>query len=145
MAITFRGRAEKLNSIVGTQNSQAHNMKSAAGHRDDVGGEDVSLKQAMSSFSKRNSSPAKSNCSPITSKAKSSPFKINQTLVDGAKNTNKQFLDVGPIVGEALNEGKTADLRQKAKTIDTPKSRKINTNLRTTNPLDDMEASILKF
>jgi hypothetical protein len=104
MAITFRGRAEKLNSIVGTQNSQAHNMKSAAGHRDDVGGEDVSLKQAMSSFSKRNSSPAKSNCSPITSRAKSSPLKMNQALVDGARDTGKQFLDAGAIVKGILND-----------------------------------------
>jgi len=104
MAITFRGRATKLNNIVGTQNSQAHNMQSAPGHRDDVGGEDVSLDQAKSYFDKRNSSPAKSN--PITQRSKSSPLKINEALVSGARITGKRFVDVGAEVGKAFVEEK---------------------------------------
>lgn len=99
MAITFRGKATSLNNIVGTQNSQAHNMQSAAGHRDDVGGEDTSLRQAKSAFASRNSSP-------VTLKAKSSPLQMNEALVAGAASTGKKFVNVGAEVGKAFEQYK---------------------------------------
>jgi hypothetical protein len=156
MAITFRGQASRLNKETKGRNQVGFQDKSAAGDRQGVGGEDVSLKQAMGSFNKRNTSPAKKSCSPITARAKNSPLKMNQALVDGAANTNKEFVDVGAIVGGALNQpdkkakGKTADLapkapKEKGKTLDAPKAKKIDTNLGATNPLDNMEAPILEF
>ena len=99
MAITFRGKATSLNNIVGTQNSQAHNMQSAAGHRDDVGGEDTSLSQAKSAFASRNSSP-------ITQRAKPTPLQMNEALVAGAASTGKKFVDVGAEVGKAFEQYK---------------------------------------
>jgi len=156
MAITFRGQANRLNKETKGRNQVGFQDKSAAGDRQGVGGEDVSLKQATGSFNKRNTSPAKKSCSPITARAKNSPLKMNQALVDGAANTNKEFVDVGAIVGGALNQpdkkakGKTADLapkapKEKGKTLDAPKAKKIDTNLGATNPLDNMEAPTLEF
>tara|TARA_R110000851_G_scaffold30730_4_gene83748 strand:- start:4495 stop:4854 length:360 start_codon:yes stop_codon:yes gene_type:complete len=117
MAITFRGKANGFSKEVKSNNQVGFQNKSAAGDKQGVGGEDVSLKQATGSFNERNKSPAKSNCSPITYKAKNSPFKMNQALVDGAANTSKEFLDVGSIVGGALTEpdsekGKIVDLSE---------------------------------
>tara|TARA_R110000765_G_scaffold157618_1_gene261001 strand:+ start:497 stop:1108 length:612 start_codon:yes stop_codon:yes gene_type:complete len=203
MAITFRGQASGLNKETKSRNQAGFQEKSAAGDRQGVGGEDVSLKQAMSSFNKRNTSPvkkigpqglgvkgnngysigspakisknfyggeayfqdgysgnlgspAKKTCLPITARAKNSPLKMNQALVDGAANTNKEFVDVGSIVGGALNQpdksakGKTADLapektKEKQEALDVPKAKKIDTNLGATNPMDDMEAPTLEF
>ena len=156
MAITFRGQASRLNKETKGRNQVGFQDKSAAGDRQGVGGEDVSLKQATGSFNKRNTSPAKKSCSPITARAKNSPLKMNQALVDGAANTNKKFVDAGAIVGGALNQpdkkakGKTADLapkapKEKGKTLDAPKVKKIDTNLGATNPLDNMEAPTLEF
>ena len=59
MAITFRGQASRLNKETKGRNQVGFQDKSAAGDRQGVGGEDVSLKQAMGSFNKRNTSPAK--------------------------------------------------------------------------------------
>ena len=117
MAITFRGQANRLNKETKGRNQVGFQDKSAAGDRQGVGGEDVSLKQAMGSFNKRNTSPAKKSCSPITARAKNSPLKINQALVDGAGSSGKQFLDVGAIVKGALTEpdsekGKIVDLSE---------------------------------
>ena len=51
---------------------------------------------------------------PITQKSKSSPFKINETLVAGAAVTGKKFVDAGAEVGKAFKnlkpEPKAADL-----------------------------------
>lgn len=95
MAITFRVQASRLNKETKGRNQVGFQDKSAAGDRQGVGGEDVSLEQAMGSFNKRNSSPAKisknfyggeayfqdgyggdlgspakKSCSPITARAK---------------------------------------------------------------------------
>ena len=53
---------------------------------------------------------------PITQKSKSSPFKINESLVAGAAVTGKKFVDVNSAVGEAFEEKeepKAADLSTK--------------------------------
>ena len=142
MAITFRGQASRLNKETKGRNQVGFQDKSAAGGRQGVGGGNGAFKAAISSFDKRNTSPAKikknfyggeayfqdgyggdlgspakKSCSPITAKAKNSPLKINQALVDGAGSTGKQFLDTGAIVKGALTEpdsekGKIADLSE---------------------------------
>lgn len=44
--------------------------------------------------------------SPITQKAKSSPFKINQALVAGNAQTHKGFVDVASSMGEGFSQSK---------------------------------------
>jgi hypothetical protein len=43
-------------------------------------------------------------CKPITEKAKSSPFKINDALVYGAADVSKKFVDAAGSVGKGINE-----------------------------------------
>lgn len=137
MAITYRGQASRLNKTESKQNASGFQDKSDPGPRQGVGGEDVSLKQAQSSFNKRFSSPSKkknfyggeayfqdgyggdlaspAKIHPITQKSKSSPFKINEALVAGAALTGKKFVDVGAAVGkifEEKEEPKAADLNK---------------------------------
>ena len=141
MGLNFRGEANRL----GKRNQHGFQEKSAPGPRQGQGGDQPgSLARAEKRFGnitspakiKKNfyggeayfqdgyggdlGSPAKKSCSPITARAKNSPLKMNQALVDGAANTNKEFVDAGAIVGGALNQpdkkakGKTADLAPKA-------------------------------
>ncbi len=135
MAITYRGQANRLNKIESKQNASGFQEKSDPGPRQGVGGEEVSLKQAKASFQERLSSPGKkknfyggeayfqdgyggalaspAKMNPITQKSKSSPFKINETLVAGAALTGKKFVDAGAEVGkifEEKEEPKAADL-----------------------------------
>ena len=126
MAIIYRGQASKLNKIESKQNASGFQEKSDPGPRQGVGGEDVSLKQAKASFQERLSSPGKkknfyggeayfqdgyggdlaspAKMNPITQKSKSSPFKINETLVAGAALTGKKFVDAGAEVGKIFEE-----------------------------------------
>lgn len=62
---------------------------------------------------------------PITSKAKCSPLKANQALIDGAADiaASKGFTDYGGIAKEAIESGKkssTASTASKAVTPDVP-------------------------
>ena len=174
MGLNFRGEANRL----GKRNQHGFQEKSAPGPRQGQGGDQPgSLARAEKRFGnitspakiKKNfyggeayfqdgyggdlGSPAKKSCSPITARAKNSPLKMNQALVDGAANTNKQFVDAGAIVAGALNQpdkkakGKTADLAPKAKT---PRKKQEGVDLKavdikSTNPLDNMEAPTLEF
>ena len=95
------------------------------------------MKQAKASFQERLSSPGKkknfyggeayfqdgyggdlaspAKINPITQQSKSSPFKINETLVAGAALTGKKFVDAGAEVGkifEEKEEPKAADLTE---------------------------------
>jgi hypothetical protein len=181
MAITFRGQASRLNKETKGRNQVGFQDKSAAGDRQGVGGEDVSLKQAMGSFNKRNTSPAKikknfyggeayfqdgyggdlgspvkKGCSPITARAKNSPLKMNQALVDGAGQAGKKFVDAGSEVAKAFTtlspEPAAANLKSthfgddkkkenKKKEVNTLKGKGIDT--KSINPMDDMEAPTL--
>jgi|TARA_B110000914_G_scaffold213685_1_gene215792 hypothetical protein len=205
MAITFRGQASRLNKETKGRNQVGFQDKSAAGDRQGVGGEDVSLKQAMGSFNKRNTSPAKKigpqglgvkgnngysvgspakikknfyggeayfqdgyggdlgspakkSCSPITARAKNSPLKMNQALVDGAGQTGKKFVDAGSEVAKAFTtlspEPAAANLKSTHFGDDKKKENKkkeVNTlegkgiDIKATNPMDDMEAPTLEF
>ena len=130
MAITYRGQASRLNKIEAKQNASGFQEKSDPGPRQGVGGEDVSLKQAKASFERRFSSPSKkknfyggeayfqdgyggdlaspAKINPITQRSKSSPFKINESLVAGAALTGKKFVDAGAEVGKAMEENSPA-------------------------------------
>jgi len=43
-------------------------------------------------------------CQPITQKAKSSPFKINEALVYGAADMSKRFVDAAGAMGKGMDE-----------------------------------------
>ena len=145
MAITYRGQASRLNKIESKQNASGFQEKSDPGPRQGVGGGSVSLNQAKASFEKRFSSPTKkknfyggeayfqdgyggdlaspAKINPITQKSKSSPFKINETLVAGAALTGKKFVDAGAEVGklfEKKEKPKAADLSLNTEVEDTP-------------------------
>ena len=144
MAITYRGQASRLNKIESKQNASGFQEKSDPGPRQGVGGESVSLNQAKASFEKRFSAPTKkknfyggeayfqdgyggdlaspAKINPITQKSKSSPFKINETLVAGAALTGKKFVDAGAEVGklfEKKEKPKAADLSLNTEVEDT--------------------------
>jgi len=184
MAITFRGQASRLNKETKGRNQVGFQDKSAAGDRQGVGGEDVSLKQAMGSFNKRNTSPAKKigpqglgvkgnngysvgspakkNCSPITARAKNSPLKMNQALVDGAGQTGKKFVDAGAEVAKAFatlspepvaaplgkNLGKKKEGDDKESENGGRKKQEVNTlkakEVDMSGGIDSMEAPIIK-
>jgi hypothetical protein len=144
MAITYRGQASRLNKIESKQNASGFQEKSDPGPRQGVGGGSVSLNQAKASFEKRFSAPTKkknfyggeayfqdgyggdlaspAKINPITQKSKSSPFKINETLVAGAALTGKKFVDAGAEVGklfEKKEKPKAADLSLNTEVEDT--------------------------
>ena len=205
MAITFRGQANRLNKETKGRNQVGFQDKSAAGDRQGVGGEDVSLKQATGSFNKRNTSPAKKigpqglgvkgnngysvgspakikknfyggeayfqdgyggdlgspakkGCSPITARAKNSPLKMNQALVDGAGQTGKKFVDAGSEVAKAFTtlspEPAAANLKSthfgddKESENGGKKKQEVNTlkgkGIDMSGGIDSMEAPIIK-
>lgn len=41
-------------------------------------------------------------CKPITQKAKSSPFKMNMALVQGAADMSKKFVDAAGAMGKGM-------------------------------------------
>lgn len=43
-------------------------------------------------------------CKPITEKAKSSPFKMNMALVQGAADMSKKFVDAAGALGEGIDD-----------------------------------------
>jgi hypothetical protein len=43
-------------------------------------------------------------CKPITQKAKSSPFKMNLALVQGAADMSKRFVDAADAMGEGMDD-----------------------------------------
>ena len=106
MGINFRGTASRLKQMTEKRNPAGFQEKSAAGPRDGVGGEKVSLSQAESKFASRRSpfkmkknfyggsayfsdgydGSALKKTNPITQK--SSPFKINMALVQGAADVH---------------------------------------------------------
>jgi len=121
MAITFRGRASSLNKKVSEQNASGFQEKSDPGPRQGVGGK-IPLGAAQASFNKRNPiSPTKKKnfyggsayfqdgyggdlAKPITQRSKSSPFKINATLVAGAGDINGKFVDAKSAVADGFAE-----------------------------------------
>lgn len=43
-------------------------------------------------------------CKPITEKAKSSPFKMNMALVQGAADMSKRFVDAADAMGKGMDD-----------------------------------------
>lgn len=126
MGISFRGTASRLKQMTEKRNPAAFQEKSAAGPRDGVGGEKVSVDEAAKKFAERKSpfkmkknfyggeayfsdgygGPLKKS-NPITQK--SSPFKINMALVQGAADVyaSQGFKDVKEDVKKGFEESKT--------------------------------------
>lgn len=123
MAISFRGTASRLKQMTEKRNPAGFQEKSAAGPRDGVGGEKVTVEQAAKRFAKRKS-PFKLNknfyggeayfsdgysgplkkSQPITQK--SSPFKINMALVQGAADVydSKKFNNPADAVASGFEQ-----------------------------------------
>ncbi len=134
MGLNFRGQANRFSEL--KKNKAGFQEKSAPGPRQGVGGDEPgNLKAAEARFGNI-VSPTKikknfyggeayfqdgysgkmggAGADPITKKSKSSPLKMNDSLVAGAGNTNKKFVDVGSEVAKAFKgevEPKTANLK----------------------------------
>jgi len=110
MGLNFRG-GKKAN--FSTKNQHGFQEKSAPGPRRGVGGDQsYNTGAAEKRFSKPLSIKVSTN--PITQRAKPSPLKINNALVQGAALTGEKFNDVSAAVGEAFKpyeEPKTVDLK----------------------------------
>ena len=98
MGFNFRG-SKKAN--FSTENQHGFQEKSAPGPRRGVGGDQP---YAADAAKKRFSKPLsiKVSTNPITQRAKPSPLKMNDALVQGAKVTGKKFVDAGAEVGKAF-------------------------------------------
>jgi hypothetical protein len=117
MGLNFRGQSARFKNETSNKNKAGFQEKSAAGPRQGVGGDEPgSLAKAEARFSQRSGPSHKS--SPITQKSKSSPLKINETLIEGANLTNKKFLDVGEVVGEAFSKKSKGKAKAKTKTTE---------------------------
>ena len=138
MGLNFRGQANRFSEL--KKNKAGFQEKSAPGPRQGIGGDEPgNLKAAEARFGNI-VSPTKikknfyggeayfqdgysgkmggAGADPITKKSKSSPLKMNDSLVAGAGNTNKKFVDVGSEVAKAFKgevEPKTADLKPRSK------------------------------
>jgi len=111
MALTFRGQATKFN--LERQNKSGFQEKSNPGPRQGVGGDEGPLSENKLEVARRSTGSPAEKCSPITQKAKSSPFKIDNTLVGGARLTSKRFLDVG----KAVERGQKKQNVEKAENV----------------------------
>jgi len=101
MAFTIRGSVNALNKASKVENKNGFQEVSAPGPRQGVGGQSVSLLEAEKKAANR-SENVTSKCSPITQK--SSPFKINATLVQGAGDAAARFVDVRGAMGRGISE-----------------------------------------
>ena len=125
MGINFRGTASRLKQMTEKRNPAGFQEKSAAGPRDGVGGEKVSVDEAAKKFAERKSpfkmkknfyggeayfsdgygGPLKKS-NPITQR--SSPMKINMALIQGAADVagTKGFHDVAEDVKKGFEPDK---------------------------------------
>ena len=139
MGLNFRGQANRFSEL--KKNKAGFQEKSAPGPRQGVGGDEPgNLKLAEARFGNI-VSPAKikknfyggeayfqdgysgkmggAGANPITKKSKSSPLKMNDSLVQGARVTGKRFVDVESEVASAFDEESkpiAADVSQKEST-----------------------------
>lgn len=101
MAFTIRGSVNALNKKSKVENKNGFQQVSAPGPRQGVGGQSVSLLEAQKNASK-DAQGDSVKCTPITQKA--SPLKINNTLVQGAADAAKRFVDVRGAMGRGIKE-----------------------------------------
>ena len=139
MGLNFRGQANRFSEL--KKNKAGFQEKSAPGPRQGVGGDEPgNLKAAEARFGNI-VSPTKikknfyggeayfqdgysgkmggAGANPITKKSKSSPLKMNDSLVQGARVTGKRFVDVEAEVASAFDEKSkpvAADVSQKEST-----------------------------
>lgn len=100
MAFTIRGSANVLNKVSKVENKNGFQEVSAPGPRQGVGGQSVSLLEAQKGRVGELQDTEK-KCTPITEKA--SPLKINETLVQGAADSAKKFVDAGEAFGKGMD------------------------------------------
>lgn len=112
MGLNFRGG--KKSRFGNKVNAVGFQQVSAPGPRQGVGGDEPgNLERAEKRFKRPMTVPANTN--PITQRAKPSPLKINNALVQGAALTGEKFNDVGAAVADAFKpyeEPKTVDLKE---------------------------------
>jgi hypothetical protein len=139
MGLNFRGQANRFSEL--KKNKAGFQEKSAPGPRQGIGGDEPgNLKAAEARFGNI-VSPTKikknfyggeayfqdgysgkmggAGANPITKKSKSSPLKMNDSLVQGARVTGKRFVDVDAEIASAFDEESkpiAADVSQKEST-----------------------------
>ena len=154
MGLNFRGQANRFSEL--KKNKAGFQEKSAPGPRQGIGGDEPgNLKAAEARFGNI-VSPTKikknfyggeayfqdgysgkmggAGADPITAKSKSSPLKMNDSLVQGAADTNKKFVDVKSEVAKAFKgevEPKTADLKPVNKKTEEPEEKKVKRKVAT--------------
>jgi hypothetical protein len=101
MAFTIRSSVNALNKASKVENKNGFQEVSAPGPRQGVGGQSVSLLEAQKNASNE-AQDGSTKCTPITQKA--SPLKINITLVQGAADAARRFVDVRGAMGKGISE-----------------------------------------
>ena len=168
MGLNFRGQANRFSEL--KKNKAGFQEKSAPGPRQGVGGDEPgNLKAAEARFGNI-VSPTKikknfyggeayfqdgysgkmggAGSNPITKKSKSSPLKMNDSLVQGARMTGKRFVDVDSAVSSAFEEEESpiaADLSDnKNEKKSRPKAKSVIPENLDTDPNGVLNSSVFK-
>lgn len=76
-------------------------------------------------------------CKPITQRAKSSPFKINEALVVGAGQVGKKFIDAGKAMEEDMEKGGGSKLERTYSKPNNQNNKEEETNNETDKTVDE--------
>lgn len=76
-------------------------------------------------------------CKPITQRAKSSPFKINEALVAGAGQVGKKFIDAGKAMEEDMEKGGGSKLERTYSKPNNQNNKEEETNNETDKTVDE--------
>lgn len=76
-------------------------------------------------------------CKPITQRAKSSPFKINEALVAGAGQVGKKFIDAGAAMEENMEKSGGSKLERKYSKPNNQDNKEEKTNNETDKTVDE--------
>lgn len=76
-------------------------------------------------------------CKPITQRAKSSPFKINEALVAGAGQVGKKFIDAGQAMEENIEKSGGSKLERTYSKPNNQNNKEEETNNETDKTVDE--------
>lgn len=76
-------------------------------------------------------------CKPITQRAKSSPFKINEALVVGAGQVGKKFIDAGKSMEENMEKSGGSKLERSYSKPNNQDNKEEKTNNETDKTVDE--------
>lgn len=76
-------------------------------------------------------------CKPITQRAKSSPFKINEALVAGAGQVGKKFIDAGKAMEEDIEKSGGSKLERTYSKPNNQDNKEEKTNNETDKTVDE--------